>query len=1437
MTKFRHLLALLATPAWLFGTAAQAEDIDIYSGLSGSSGTPNVLLVLDNAANFSASAGNCTYTDDGSAPSLNGTAGGIEQCALYNVVHSLPVNDDGSAVVNIGLMAYNANNIRDINNANCGGSDGGCLMVPLMPMTATNKAAFKAWVKTWHTSGGAGDGYIKANGEATGAAMQEAWAYYKGSTGLSGRSYSGVQPTAGCQKNFVVFVGNAFNNSGTPGDGGSASVSGALVSAGATSTQQVLLTPTYTSANCGSYTIPSGASTHENGGFYADEWARFMYQTDIYSTLDADQNIITYTIGLVDPAACKANYPALLDSMADVAGGKYFETNSYSQIVDALSTILNEVQAVNSVFSSASLPVSVNSQGTYLNQIYLGMFRPDANAFPRWYGNLKQYQFIYDEDAGTLQLGDSTGAPALSSAGTGFLSPSAISYWTKKDTSSAPDSTGGFWINNPSTTGGAYDSPDGELVEKGGAAQMLRLTNLSADWSATAGSTDNPRKVYTYFGTNSSLTHSSNVFATSNSSITTSLLGGTAAVDVSSLTRSGSTVTVTTSSAHGFGTVGSTASVVVSGASPADYNGTVSATVTGTNTFTYTITESPPTPAAGSYTASIPAVSYNVTSITRGAANSSGVFTATVTTSLAHTYTTGDSITISGAAFSSYNGTFTLSSAVSGTTTFQFLAAETPTASPTGSAASAYVGASCITTGSGKTCAAGLTISRNGTTVTVTDNSNLPSVFAVGSYAKLTGVSPSTYDNTSPGYLITGLGTSCTGGTINKSFCFSFTNISPPTATDGVVAGTTTVTKPASSQSITSLVRSGNTAMATVASTAGFGGGVTSIVISGTAATNEDAYLGTFTIQTVPSSTTFTYTVSTTPATPATGTIQANLPTSTTIDRVDLINWLRGEDNVGDEAGPGSPYTVRPSIHGDVLHSRPVVINYGGTTGVVAYYGDNGGLFHAVNGNQTGTGAGEELWSFITTEHLGKINRLRNNSPELLLSTTPGGITPTPQSKDYFVDGPTGVYAQLDSNGDISSAYLYLTMRRGGSQIYALDVTAPTSPTVLWKKTDSSADYGELGQTWSTPKVARVKGRTNPVMIFAAGYDANQDSEPPGADTSGRGLFVVDATTGDVVWHAKHGSTSSCSGDSTQTICQVAGMDYSMPADITLVDRDGDGYTERLYAVDMGGNVWRVDMEPTSSNTTPDFWKVYKIAALGCSGGTCSSGTPRKFFYPPSVITPLASSTDRKDLVIVGSGDREHPLLSHDSYSVTNRVYLLKDISGNDGSGLSGTSPTDTATGTTATETDLFDATSTPYVDSSTYRGYYKTFDTGEKVVNAPITVGGYTYFSTNQPVASSGSSCTTSLGVARSYTLDPFTSLSSSIVLDSGGLPPSAVAGLVEISLSGGGTVTVPFIIGAPSESSCVGADCGSPLGGGVPPISVSTKRHRTYWYVNTDD
>jgi type IV pilus assembly protein PilY1 len=1416
MKKFRLFLLCLTVSLLGVSSFTYAEDIDIYSDNNGTTGLPNVLLILDNAANFESNAGTCQYVD-GTSPSLGATAGGIEQCAIYNVVSSLP-----SGAVNLGLMVYNANNIRDINNSNCGGSTGGCLVQPLAAMSGTAKTNFLAWVKSWKTSGGAGGGYIKASGEATGATMQEAWAYYAGGTGLSGRSYADIKPSAGCQKNFVIFIGNAFTASGSPGDGDSPGT--ALASApGVTAAQLSNITipaGSYgTSAfSCGNYTM----GNHTNSsGLYADEWARYMYQTDIYGSLDANQGITTYTVGLLGPT-CKPDYPALLTSMAKVGGGKYFATSSYGEISAAILKILNEIQAVNSVFSSASLPVSVNAQGTYLNQIFLGMFRPDASANPRWVGNLKQYQFILeypdpskpDPNKATLKLGDSAGNPAISSAGTGFITPDAVSFWTKKDVETAPDSTGGFFINDARGAGLAFDSPDGELVEKGGAAQQSRLSNLTVNYTSTPSS---PRRLYTYCPSGTcvaALSNSANAFATSNELITDAMLSSVSAFSVSSLTRSGSVATVMTSSAHGF-VVGD--SVRMAGATQVEYNGIKTvASVPSTTQFTFAVPDYPSYPATGAYTAAIPGSPKTISTITRSGS------TARVNL-LGHGYVTGQTVTIAGAVQSEYNGAKVIVVVDADTFTYTVTTSESPpTAAGSGTA---RVGS--LTRAIETVANSGVTRTSGSTTVQVKTTANHG--FTAGTIVTLADVLDST-GNTVSGYI--GTSTISWVGTGSEKDLFRFTLGTAATITPvspATTLATLTADNSAVAKSITALTRNGSTATATAASH-GFLNGQT-VSISGTAGSNEGNYLGSFVISNITTNT-FDFTVVLTPATPATGAAITVSKTGTS-DRTGLINWVRGEDNYGDEASPGSGYTVRPSIHGDVLHSRPVAINFGtdALPKVVVFYGGNDGVFRAVNGNQAGaitlaSGAavapGGELWGLVLPEHFGKLNRQRVNSPELKLPST---ALASALPKDYFVDGSPGVYQKLRANGTVESAYLFLTMRRGGRFIYALDVSDPTAPTVLWKKSYADSGFGEMGQTWSRPRVTLVKGYANPVLVFGAGYDPAEDAEPPTAGVMGRGIFVLDAVTGVRVWSAAYtAGTTACAGSSTQAACAVSGMNWAIPADISFMDRDNDGKTDRFYAADLGGNVWRVDLEHAAGNT-PDQWRVNKFAALGCASGSCSSGTtPRKFFFPPSVVSVGATGvTGSYDVVLVGSGDREHPLknvATGSAYNVVNRFYALKDTTtGMDATGVAAI---------TEAETDLFNASTVVY--DGTLKGFYTTFATGEKAVNAPTTLRGTTFFGTNKPIPPSLTSCSSNLGQAKGYALDPFKGTFDSTEYDGGGLPPSPTTGIVTILLSGGKSVKKEFCIGCGGGTGS--APCNSALEACTPNKKVPTNPRRSYWY-----
>ncbi|MDL2425389.1 hypothetical protein M2C68_22870, partial [Pseudomonas sp. BAgro211] len=62
---------------------------------------------------------------------------------------------------------------------------------------------------------------------------------------------------------------------------------------------------------------------------------------------------------------------------------------------------------------------------------------------------------------------------------------------------------------------------------------------------------------------------------------------------------------------------------------------------------------------------------------------------------------------------------------------------------------------------------------------------------------------------------------------------------------------------------------------------------------------------------------------------------------------------------------------------------------------------------------------------------------------------------------------------------------------------YALDLTDRSNPKLLWLiKGGTTTGFEQLGQTWSPPVKTRIDigGTVTDVLIFAGGYDPNQDN-------------------------------------------------------------------------------------------------------------------------------------------------------------------------------------------------------------------------------------------------------------------------------------------------------------------------------------------------------
>ncbi|MBT8084270.1 MAG: PQQ-binding-like beta-propeller repeat protein [Woeseia sp.] len=350
--------------------------------------------------------------------------------------------------------------------------------------------------------------------------------------------------------------------------------------------------------------------------------------------------------------------------------------------------------------------------------------------------------------------------------------------------------------------------------------------------------------------------------------------------------------------------------------------------------------------------------------------------------------------------------------------------------------------------------------------------------------------------------------------------------------------------------------------------------------------------------------------------------------------REELIRWARGEDVKDEDEDPDT--TVRYAM-GDPLHSQPAAIVYGGTPtnpDTVVYVGTNDGYLHAVDGD-----TGEELWSYIPFELLSNLAKLYED--------------PKSQYKNYGIDGNiVPVVKDENNNGIIDGddyVYIVFGLRRGGTTYYALDVTNKNAPKLKWFKS-----YDNFGQTWSTPIVTRIdvngiQNDDNAVLVIGAGYDTVHDSGalPPVPDAAGAGLYFIDLEDGDDLWDAARDGAD----------LNLDTLTRAIPSTIRVLDINGDGFADRMYAADMGGQVLRFDIFNGEGDGNLVTGGV--IAQLGNEGNDSpTAASNRRFYTTPDVSLVTDPLETRRFLAIsLGSGYRAHPL----DTSVDDYFYSLRD--------------------------------------------------------------------------------------------------------------------------------------------------------------------------------
>ncbi len=528
--------------------------------------------------------------------------------------------------------------------------------------------------------------------------------------------------------------------------------------------------------------------------------------------------------------------------------------------------------------------------------------------------------------------------------------------------------------------------------------------------------------------------------------------------------------------------------------------------------------------------------------------------------------------------------------------------------------------------------------------------------------------------------------------------------------------------------------------------------------------------------------------------------------------RESLLDWARGFD-VRDTNGDGVIWDARTEM-GDPLHSQPALVQYGeypfdsdgdgiNDPDLVGYVATNDGYLHAVE-----TVIGWEMWSFIPQELL---PNLSVNFKDESTST-----------KTYGLDGDVVAWINdIDDDGTINGAdnvYLYVGMRRGGRNIYSFDVSDRYWPKLRWVIQGGTGDYAELGQTWSSVNVETLKlgGAEKTVLIFGGGYDPSQDfASVRTPDTMGRGVFIADAETGELLWRA---------GPDAGADLQLTEMQYGVPARVKPIDIDGNGYVDRMYIGDMGGQIFRFDIEESdTSSSLSTLITGGRIADLAQDGSITDA---RRFYYSPDVSLVVEEGQTPYLALVASSGSRANPL----DTDVRDKIYMIreKDV-------YNAPSPY-----VTVTQSDLFDTTTNDIGETTgatkqalieslgNAQGWYIDLDEsgwiGEKGLAEPLILGGVAVVSTYVPmnISVGGSVCAPQAGTGSVYYLNvtdgtPTFNLAGTVdkkredrktYLKRTGIPPSP-----SVIVTEGGPVTL-----------CIGTECS--------PADLSMDLTKMYWY-----
>jgi len=238
------------------------------------------------------------------------------------------------------------------------------------------------------------------------------------------------------------------------------------------------------------------------------------------------------------------------------------------------------------------------------------------------------------------------------------------------------------------------------------------------------------------------------------------------------------------------------------------------------------------------------------------------------------------------------------------------------------------------------------------------------------------------------------------------------------------------------------------------------------------------------------------------------------------------------------------------------------------------YVGSNDGMLHAFDASNNAT-KGEELFAYVPGKLIKKLPLLTSQNYN--------------KSHTYFVDGSPITFDAYDGSWN---TLLAGSAGAGAQLVYGLNITTPSSfsaSDILWEFTDeprtaAGSTFGDidLGYTIGDVSYARMNNGQW-VVIFGNGFN-NTEADGNVSTTGNAAIYIVDAFSGALI---KKFDTQAGMAEDPSGTNRANGISR-----VTPIDVNGDFKADYLYAGDLFGNVWKMDVTSSNVSSWASAWSA-----------------------------------------------------------------------------------------------------------------------------------------------------------------------------------------------------------------------------------------------------